>query len=140
MHPAFHIRWKASIPQHRPEAEGLEMQFQAAPPRHNPRVERGTCRNGSAVKNPPATQETQERGLDLWLGKTPCGRKWQPAQCILAWEMPWLEEPGGRQSVGLKTIRHAERRSTEQSRLAALGFHCRGPGCNPWSGKSDATS
>ena len=22
--------------------------------------------------------------------------------CILAWEIPWIEEPGGRQSVGLQ--------------------------------------
>ena len=25
---------------------------------------------------------------------------------ILAWEIPWTEEPGGQQSVGLKRVRH----------------------------------
>ena len=25
---------------------------------------------------------------------------------ILAWRTPWREEPGGRQSMGLQTVRH----------------------------------
>ena len=25
---------------------------------------------------------------------------------ILAWEIPWKEEPGGLQSIGLQTVRH----------------------------------
>ena len=25
---------------------------------------------------------------------------------IFAWEMPWTEEPGGLQSIGLQTFRH----------------------------------
>ena len=25
---------------------------------------------------------------------------------ILAWEIPWKEEPGGLQSIGLRTVRH----------------------------------
>ena len=26
--------------------------------------------------------------------------------CILAWEIPWIEEPGGLQSIGLQTVGH----------------------------------
>ena len=34
------------------------------------------------------------------IGKIPWGRKWQPS--ILAWKIPWTEEPGGLQSMGLQ--------------------------------------
>ena len=30
---------------------------------------------------------------------------------ILAWRIPWTEEPGGLQSIGLRRVRHADRRS-----------------------------
>ena len=26
--------------------------------------------------------------------------------CILAWKIPWTEEPGGLQSIGLQRVRH----------------------------------
>ena len=29
-------------------------------------------------------------------------RKWQPTPVILAWEIPWTEQPGGLQSIRLK--------------------------------------
>ena len=35
---------------------------------------------GSAVKNPPAMQERQ---FDLWVGKVPWSRKWQPTPLFL---------------------------------------------------------
>ena len=38
--------------------------------------------------------------------KIPWGRKWQPHSSILAWEIPWTEEPGGLQLMGLKRVRH----------------------------------
>ena len=45
----------------------------------------------SVVKNPPAN------ALDVdsvsGLGRSPGGGNWQPS--ILAWEIPWTEEPGG---------------------------------------------
>ena len=33
-------------------------------------------------------------------------RKWQPTRSILAWEIPWAEEPGGLQSTGLQRVGH----------------------------------
>ena len=33
--------------------------------------------------------------FDPWVGKMPWRRKWQPTPCILAWRIPWTEEPGG---------------------------------------------
>ena len=47
------------------------------------------------VKNPPAMRETW---FDPLVGKIP----WRS---ILAWRIPWTEEPGGLQSTGSK-VRH----------------------------------
>jgi len=30
-----------------------------------------------------------------WVGKISWRREWQPLSNILAWEIPWTEEPGG---------------------------------------------
>ena len=37
---------------------------------------------------------------------------------ILAWEIPWTEEPGGRQSWGHKRVRHDL--ATKQQQISAL--------------------
>ena len=39
---------------------------------------------------------------------------------ILAWEIPWAEEPGGLQSMGLKRVRHD--RVTEPASITPLLF------------------
>ena len=46
---------------------------------------------GSAVKNLPAMQETQVRFLD-W--EDPLKKEMATHSSILAWEIPWTEEPG----------------------------------------------
>ena len=38
--------------------------------------------------------------LVMWVGKIPWRRKWQPIPVILAWRIPWTEEPGSLQSTG----------------------------------------
>ena len=49
------------------------------------------------VKNPPAMQET----LVHFLGwEDPLEEEMATHSSILAWEIPWTEEPGGLQSVG----------------------------------------
>ena len=56
--------------------------------------------NGSAVKNPPAVQETQEtrvRYLEKEMATHPN---------ILAEKILWTEEPGGLQSKRLQRVRH----------------------------------
>ena len=40
------------------------------------------------------------------VGKIPWGRKWQPAPVFFAWRIPWTEEQGGLQSMGLQRVRH----------------------------------
>ena len=50
------------------------------------------------VKNLPAMRRPK---LDLWVGKTPRRGEWQTHSSILAWRIPWTEEPGGLQPVDL---------------------------------------
>ena len=47
---------------------------------------------GSVVESPPAKQETQVRFLDL---KDLLEEEMATPSSILAWEIPWTEEPGG---------------------------------------------
>ena len=44
--------------------------------------------------------------FDPWVGKIPWRWKWQLASSILAWKIPWTEEPGGLQSMGSQRVRH----------------------------------
>ena len=54
---------------------------------------------GSVVKNPPAN--AGDVGLIHGWGRSPGGRNGNHCS-ILAWEIPWTEEPGGLQSMGLQ--------------------------------------
>ena len=49
------------------------------------------------VKNPPATWETRAQGWE-----DPLEKGTAPHPRILAWRIPWTEEPGGLQSRGRK--------------------------------------
>ena len=55
---------------------------------------------GSVVKNPPAMQETQEMQVQSLGWEDPLEKEMAPHSSILAWEIPWTEEPGGLQSMG----------------------------------------
>ena len=50
--------------------------------------------SGSAVKNLPAMQEMQVRSLDR---EDPLEKEMAAYSSILAWEISWIEEPGGPQ-------------------------------------------
>ena len=55
------------------------------------------------VKSLPAMQETRARSLgreDL------LEKEMSPHSSLLAWEIPWTEEPGGLQSMGLQIVDH----------------------------------
>ena len=56
------------------------------------------------VKNLPAVQETQVQSLG-W--EDPLEKKMSTHSSILAWEIPWTEEPGGLQFVGSKRVGHS---------------------------------
>ena len=53
------------------------------------------------VNNPPAMQETQIQSLG-WEG--PLEKEMATHSRILAWEIPWTEEPG--KSMGLRGVGH----------------------------------
>ena len=53
------------------------------------------------VKSLPAMQETQARSLGQ---KDPLEKGMATHSSILAWRIPWTEEPGGLQSMGLQRV------------------------------------
>ena len=55
------------------------------------------------VKNLPAMQETQVRSLG-W--EDPLEKGMATYSRILAWRIPWTEEPGGLQSMGSQRVGH----------------------------------
>ena len=54
--------------------------------------------SGSAVKNPPAVQEMQIGSLGQ---EDPLEEGMETHSSICAWEIPWTEEPGGLQCMGV---------------------------------------
>ena len=48
-------------------------------------------------------QETQVQSLDQ---EDPLEKGMATPSSILSWEIPWTEEPGGPQSMGLQRVRH----------------------------------
>ena len=45
----------------------------------------------------------RRHGFQPWVGKIAWRRKWQVHSNILAWRIPWVEEPGRLQSMGLQS-------------------------------------
>ena len=58
---------------------------------------------GQLVKNPPAVQETPVGFLD-W--EDPLEKGKATHSSILAWRIPWTEEPGRLQSMGSQRVGH----------------------------------
>ena len=58
------------------------------------------------MKNPPSNAgDTKDMGSILeW--EDPLQKRMATHSSILAWEIPWTEEPGELQSMGLKTVGH----------------------------------
>ena len=59
---------------------------------------------GSAVKNLPAMQDSQETQVQSLGQKDPLEEGTATHSSILAWRIPWTEEPGGLQSMGLQRV------------------------------------
>ena len=58
---------------------------------------------GSNGKEPPAMWETQVSSLGQ---EDPLEKEMATCSSILARGIPWTEDPGGLQSMGLRTVRH----------------------------------
>ena len=59
---------------------------------------------GSVVKNPPA--KYRRHGFDPRVGKIPLEEEMAAHSNILAWRIPWTEEPGGLPFTGSQRVRH----------------------------------
>ena len=61
---------------------------------------------GSVVKNPPTVKELQETQLQSLGQEDPLEAEMVTHSSILAWEIPWTEEPGKQQSMRSQRVRH----------------------------------
>ena len=55
------------------------------------------------VKNLPAMQETRVQSLGQ---EDPLEKEMTTHSSLLAWEIPWTEEPGGLQTMGSQRVGH----------------------------------
>ena len=62
-----------------------------------------SSRMAQMVKNLPVMQETGVQSLTL---EDPLEKVVATHSGILAWKIPWTEEPGGLQSMGSQTVGH----------------------------------
>ena len=58
------------------------------------------------VKNLPAVKKTLETWVQSLSQEDPLEKEMATHSIILAWEIPWTEEPGGPQSKGLQRVGH----------------------------------
>ena len=56
------------------------------------------------MKNPPAMQELQETQVQSLGGEDPLEEGLATHSSIIAWRIPWTEEPRGLQSIGSQTV------------------------------------
>ena len=57
-------------------------------------------------KNPPAMQDTQGMQVQSLGQEDPLEEEMATHSSILAWEIPWAEEPGGLQSMQSQRVEH----------------------------------
>ena len=85
--------------------------------------------SGSAVKHPPAMQATR----DMWVWsldqEDPLEEEMATHSSILAWTIPWTEEPGGLQSMGSQRGKHGW--LTEQDHDCSMYLVL--PNKSPWN-------
>ena len=58
------------------------------------------------VKNLPGMQETQETRVQSLGREDPLEEGLTTHSSILAWRIPWIEEPSGLQSIGSQRVGH----------------------------------
>ena len=71
------------------------------------------------VKNLPAMQETWVQSLG---GKDPLEKEMETHSSILAWRIPWTEEPDRLQFMGPQTVGHDRTHSTPNVKFQANSF------------------
>ena len=61
---------------------------------------------GTVIKNPSAMQDAQEIWVRSLSQGNPLASEMATRSSILAWKIPWTEEPGRLKSMGSQTVRH----------------------------------
>ena len=61
---------------------------------------------GSVVKNLPAMKEMQKMKIQSLGQEDPLEEGMATHSSVLAWRIPWTEEPDWWQSMGLQRVRH----------------------------------
>ena len=87
---------------------------------------------GSAVKNLPAVQDVQETRVRSLGREDPLEEGMATHPTILLWRVPWTEEPGGLQSIGLQSQTRLKRLCMHACDLQTLS--CGMWDLVPWSG------
>ena len=54
----------------------------------------------------PNAEDTEDLSSITGSGRSPGGVNGNPLPLFLAWRIPWTEEPGGLQSMGLQRVGH----------------------------------
>ena len=67
------------------------------------------------MKNPPSMQETQKTRVRFLGLEDSLEEEIVTPSSIIAWKIPWTEEPGGLQSTELQRVRH----------VLSMRIHCR---------------
>ena len=66
----------------------------------------------SVIKNPPAMRESQETQVQSLGQEDPQEESMATHSSVLAWKIPWTEEPGELHSTGSQRVRQLKRLST----------------------------
>ena len=69
-------------------------------------TEKNKFPGGAVVKNPPAVQEVQETQVQSLGLEDSLEEGMATRSSVLAYRIPWTEEPGGLQSMGLQRVTH----------------------------------
>ena len=93
--------------------------------------------SGSAIKNPPAMHEMQETWVRPLGQEDPLEEGMATHSSILAWRIPWTEEPGG--SHGQENPMDREVHGVSKSRTQLSDWACT-CFCNPHSAREVCTS
>ena len=75
---------------------------------------------GSVIKNLPVKQKTQEIQVRSLVWEDPLQEEIATHASILAWKIPWTEEPGRLQSVGSQKSDTTECLSTSARRFHVI--------------------
>ena len=80
---------------------------------------------GSAVKNPLAMQKMQDTQVQSLVVEDSLEKGMATHSSILAWKIPWAEEPGGLLSMELQSVNMSEQLSMRaNTTLLSLKGYC----------------